>query len=367
MSEPQTQALESFVEPDTYREWQKAEGVRVIVDYAFEDLCEVDLSPWPRKGGAGAIINIPYPKLWSDSHLIELKPGGSSEPERHLYEEAVYILKGRGTTSVWTDNDRKVSFEWQEGSVFAMPLNAWYQHHNMSGTDTARYIAVTNAPFMMRIFRNLDFIFDNPFVFADRFQPDASYFSAEGKLYKSRVWKSNFLPDARFANLAGVDRRGVRSTNTQLEMASNVRKVHISEFPVGTYKKAHRHGPGANLFILDGEGFSLLWQEGAERRKCDWKRGGMIIVPTEACFHQHFNTGNRPARYLAFRGTSEIGTEAPSADDRRGERSLEEGGWQIEFEREDPSIHAMFEGELARHGAVCRMKDAVPWCTGISE
>jgi mannose-6-phosphate isomerase-like protein (cupin superfamily) len=366
MTETQMPELEYFVEPDTYFDWQKAEGVRVIVDYAFENLCDVELSPWPRKGGAGAIINIPYPKLWSDSHLIELSPAASSEPERHLYEEAVYILKGRGTTSVWTD-DRRVTFEWQEGSVFAIPLNAWYQHHNMSGSEPARYIAVTNAPFMMRIFRNIDFIFDNPFAFKDRFQPDDSYFSAEGKLFKQRVWKSNFLPDARFANLAGVDRRGVRSTNTQLEMASNVRKVHISEFPVGTYKKAHRHGPGANLFILDGEGFSLLWQEGEDRRKCDWKRGGMIIVPTEACFHQHFNTGNRPARYLAFRGTSEIGTEVRSPGDDAAQRSLDEGGWQIEFEDEDPAIHQLFEQELARHGAVCRMKSSVASCTGVTE
>src|SRR5207247_10934872 len=91
MSQQQTQQLESFVEPDTYLDWQKAEGVRVITEYAFEDLCDVELSPWPRKGGAGVIINIPYPKLWSDSHLIEIRPGGSSAPERHMYAEAVYI------------------------------------------------------------------------------------------------------------------------------------------------------------------------------------------------------------------------------------------------------------------------------------
>ncbi|HEY3118423.1 MAG TPA: cupin domain-containing protein [Chloroflexota bacterium] len=364
----ESQQLDRYVEPDTYRDWQKAEGVRVITDYAFPDLCEVELSPWPRKGGSGAIINIPYPKLWSDSHLIEIDPGKSSEPERHLYEEAVYILKGRGTTAVWTD-DHKVTFEWQEGSVFALPLNAWYQHHNLSGTEPARYLAVTNAPFMMRTFANIGFIMDNPFVFKDRFQPEDSFFSSTGKLYQKRVWKSNFLPDARFANLAGVDRRGTRSTNTQLEMAGNVRKVHISEFPIGTYKKAHRHGPGANLFILDGDGFSLLWQEGdEERRKCNWKRGGMIIVPTEACFHQHFNTGNRPARYLAFRGTSEIGTMAPGErSNSDAERSLEEGGWQIEYEDEDPSIHQMFEADLAANGAVCRMKGVAPACTGVSE
>lgn len=76
---------------------------------------------------------------------------------------------------------------------------------------------------------------------------------------------------------------------------------------------------------------------------------------------------NRPARYLAFRGTSEIGTEVRSADDSAAERSLEEGGWQIEFENEDPAIHELFEQGLARNGAVCRMKGSVASCTGVNE
>ena len=45
--------------------------------------------------------------------------------------------------------------------------------------------------------------------------------------------------------------------------------------------------------------------------------------------------------------------------------SLKDGGRQIEYEDEDPQIHAMFESDLAAHNAVCRMKALMPWvCQG---
>ncbi|MCH7656305.1 MAG: ethanolamine ammonia lyase-activating protein, partial [Chloroflexi bacterium] len=143
-------------------------------------------------------------------------------------------------------------------------------------------------------------------------------------------------------------------------------KSHISEFPIGTYKKAHQHGPGAHLLILSGEGFSVLWQEGEEYRKANWSKGGMVIVPSDDCWHQHFNTGRTRARYLALR-QGNMGLSAPTNNSlavRPNQAVWEGGGAQIEYEDEDPRIHEMFEADLARTGAPCRMKAFSPACTG---
>ena len=354
--------LEDYPGSDVYREWQEREGVPVIVDYAFEDLRTLELGVWERKGGKGAIINIPNNYLPNDCQVVEIKPGGTSQPEHHLYEEMVYILSGRGATSVWLDEDRKQTFEWNAGSLFSIPLNAWYQHYNASGTEPVRYAAVTNAPPVMRQWRNIDFIFTDTFRFTERYGGEEDFFSSSGKAYTKRRWQSNFVPSAPTMPLFDYLTRGAGGIQAHIMMAKNVTGAHISEFPVGTYKKAHRHGPGAHLLILSGVGYSLLWnkEDRSDMRRANWRVGSMVIVPADATFHQHFNTGPERARYLALRqgyGTPSgfVGSDV----------SINEGGWQIEYEDEAGEIHEMFEADLQDREVPCSMKAFIASCTGV--
>ena len=367
IAETPADGLEDFHIDDGYVRWQNKEGVKVIVDFAFEDLAQLELGPWERKGGRGAIINIPNDHLTNDSHVVEIKPSGKSEPEHHLYEEFCYVISGRGATHIWSDEAHKQTFEWHAGSFFAIPLNAWYQHFNGSGDEPARYISVTTAPPMMRMYNDLDFIFETPHAFKTRFDAQSDYFSGTGKLYNKRVWQSNFISNAPDMPLYGWKERGAGGINVMLEMAENNSKSHMSEFPIGTYKKAHRHGPGAHLLILSGDaGYSTLWtkDDRSDLRTANWKVGGMVIVPGDDMFHQHCNTGNTRARYLAiYNGT--MGTQRPQSN--RGwlaDKSVKEGGWQIEYQDEDRAVHEAFEADLAKHGATCNMKAFIPWCTG---
>jgi hypothetical protein len=47
------------------------------------------------------------------------------------------------------------------------------------------------------------------------------------------------------------------------------------------------------------------------------------------------------------------------------DKSVKEGGWQVEYEDEDPEVHRIFEAELAKSGVECRMKNLSPYCTGV--
>jgi len=95
-----------------------------------------------------------------------------------------------------------------------------------------------------------------------------------------------------------------------------------------------------------------MWKEGMKPLRVDWHEGS-ITVPPDQWFHQHFNTGKTPARYLALRWEGlkfRTGRKTELC-----EVSIKEGGDQIEYEDEDPMIREMFEAELAKEGVECKM------------
>ena len=344
-----------------YHKWVEAQGIPIIREFYIEDLRKVELAPWAWKGGRGAILNLIGTGDINDAYISEIPPGSSLKPQRLLFEEMIYVVEGHGSTSVWNDENKKVTFEWQPGSLFSPPLNTWRHHFNGSGTKPARFLAMTSAPPILNLFRNMDFVFNNPYSFNNRFDADPDSFSGKGKSYvvkKRPTWESNFIPDVRTLEVFAWKERGAGGGNIMIELAENAMSAHISEFPVGTYKKAHRHGPGAHVVIIGGQGYSLMWPEGEEPKRFDW-HDGSIVVPPDNWFHQHFNTGPTPARYLALKAMGHKharpwGQKAYAVDE-----SVKGGGDQIEYEDEDPNIRPMFEQELAKNHVTCRMAAVV--------
>ena len=104
--------------------------------------------------------------------------------------------------------------------------------------------------------------------------------------------------------------------------------------------------------IVSGQGYSLMWPEGKEKMRINWGPGS-ILVPPQSWFHQHFNSGNRPARYLALKMMSRRFKLAPGKI--KSDVSVNKGGAQIEYEDEDPEIRRIFEEKCARSGAEVKM------------
>ena len=94
-----------------------------------------------------------------------------------------------------------------------------------------------------------------------------------------------------------------------------------------------------------------MWEEGKGRTRYNWQPG-TIFSPPDRWFHQHFNTGTEPVRYLALRWGSR--KHIMGEGFRHGS---EEPDAQIEYEDEDPEIRKLFGSELVKHGAVSRMSE----------
>ena len=351
---------------EAYQTFIESEGIPIVTGFFVEDLNTLPLKPWARVGGNGAYVNLDGNGGTNDAYVCEIPPGKSLNPERHMFEKLIYVLSGRGATAL-TQGDREQTFEWGPGAVFSIPVNAPHQHHNGSGAEPVRFVAVTSAPMVMSIFNSTRFVFDNPFEFEERYTSE-KYNTGEGTLWQSttgrHVWETNFVPDVVNFKLFDLPRRGAGGSNVTFELGYNSLASHISQFPVGTYKKAHWHGPGAHVFVLSGQGYSLLWPKDAkrtERTRVDWKPGSLVVPPKE-WFHQHFNGGGYPARYLALRwGSHRFSSIAGITPDNEGaDKSLEEGGSQIEYEIEDPAVLDEFEEECLKHGAAPAMRGFFP-------
>ena len=359
-----------------YEHWMEQEDIPVYRSIVgVHDVAELPKRPWARMGGSGSFVEMRgVMEEGNGIYVAEIPGGGALNPERHLYQEAIFIYRGRGLTEVWQEGGPKVTFEWGEGSVFAPPLNAWHRLVNGS-REPALFLAVTTAPGLMSALSDSAFAFNCEHQFLDRFGGEADYFATgenRRREWHNLAWATNFIPDVRTAFLEAEGRKASGGLHLNYRMAGNFPVGHMSQWPVGRYHKAHYHGPGALLQGLRGDGYCLLWphefgthpyRDGFEDQVVhqEWKAGS-IYSPPNGWYHQHFNTSNEPARLLAMYGNHTYRQDAFHAYD--GDEpliltSVREGGSMVEYEDEDPEIRRRFEEVLRRGGVECTMPEQV--------
>jgi len=364
-------ALMAAFQKTAYFKWMARQDIPVIDGYGVEDVREIATSPWARTGGNAAFVNLYGMEGVTGMYIGEIPAGGALEPERHFYEEVICILEGQGATEIWQDGGRKQMFEWGPWSLFAPPLNTW--HRLLNGERTpVKFLAVTNAPVVMDVIHNEEFIFNCPYNFSDRYSGADGFFNQGLKRYESgmqHIWETNFITDIQSATIDKREVKGAGVSITQFELAGNSLIGHLAQWPAGRYHKAHFHGPGAILLGLQSSGFVLLWSKELGIRPFEagrdeevveikWKAGS-VYCPPGGWFHQHFNTGSQSARHLALRYGSRIHPIGFKIADKRSEDGVyidvNKGGTLIEYADEDPYIRRHYEEDLKRTGVSSEM------------
>jgi quercetin dioxygenase-like cupin family protein len=91
-----------------------------------------------------------------DAYMQIIPPGSRSGKHRHLAEECVYVLEGRGydlhqdcdveitDTYHWKPQEEVKRYEWEAGDVIYIPPNTIHQHFNADAERPVRLISAMN-------------------------------------------------------------------------------------------------------------------------------------------------------------------------------------------------------------------------------
>lgn len=344
-----------------YREFQRREGIPVHTGFAVGDIRELSVDQWDRIGGRGAFINLHGMEGTCDLQIIEIPPGSKLRAQRHLHDSLVFVVDGSGFTTIGTKTNR-TSFEWDERAAFLIPRNTQYVHTNATD-EPIRLLVQTPLPLLYSLLKEDEAIWNdgtyNQWAQSQRenfYSSDSTLRSGSGNDSRT-YWTSNFIPDTlSFDKLTGWAERGGGGRSVFFPFRPSAMWAHISEFAVGQYKKAHRHMCGANVLLLSGEGYSLLWQEGDEERMhVDWSPYS-LFVPPSLWYHQQFNTSTDPARYLVFHSPITATGMQGGKNDALQPLSSQN---QIEYHEEDAEIREQFICELDENGIEFQMNQSV--------
>jgi len=134
--------------------------------------------PW-ENSKQGKIKHLIHEKMGTrlkstEAYMQILPPAGKSGKHRHMAEEIIYILEGKGYDLHWdTEVELKdkyhwkilgtpKKFEWEEGDVVYIPVNTVHQHFNADPDKIARFISAVNPIYKFLGYNDLEQLEDAP-------------------------------------------------------------------------------------------------------------------------------------------------------------------------------------------------------------
>ena len=368
-----------------YERFIAEEGIPIVRGIGVYDTREVELGAWKRLGGRGAFLYLDGIESHKGMFVVEVPSRGALNPEKHMYDEFFLVIEGRGTTEVWREGEAKHHvFEWQPGTLFTVPINAWHRLVNAT-SGPALLLAANNAPPVFNIYQSTRFIFQNDYDFVERFDGSEDFFKPKTELEAEPVRgrasiRSNVFTDVVHCELPLDNQRapGYRRIQPYFHgyIADSTTGGFLAQYPTGRYSKAHYHQSGAVLVCLRGNGYTFNWPvelgprpwengKGDQVKICEYKAGGLVSAAPGGgnWFHQHFSVGAEPMRVLNYWG-GPAGTWGMFQEEGEEVKSgniygIEEGGRTVHYQREDPYIRAYFTKRLAEAGVESQMPESL--------
>src|SRR6058998_1191634 len=113
--------------PSAYDQWVESLGLPIHRGYFVQDVRTVEVDWWEERQCNAAFLLLAGQEGVSEARVTEVPPGATLPPLKMAVDEAVYVVEGRGLTTVWTsESGPKTTFEWQKHSMFLVPRNHTY-------------------------------------------------------------------------------------------------------------------------------------------------------------------------------------------------------------------------------------------------
>jgi len=241
-----------------------------------------------RRAGVGFLCggDSGIPMRMIDARVIELAPGERTSTHRHSHDAVCFVLDGQGATTIGGQR-----YAWMRWDALHTPAWSWHRHEN-TGKAPARLLAVTDAPLVNTLgLARIDDIGDQ----APEPDEPARARPTTGGGYDAELAAAAAAWEERrqarrhtsFGDLTlRVSPRGTR-TALLVDRSLGYRTTGISialfQIPPGGKQANHRHPGEALLYIVEGEGYSVI--DGVRH---DWATGDAPIV-NQYVWHQHFN------------------------------------------------------------------------------
>ena len=181
-----------------YELWQARQGIPTYSTFHVQDMAKVELAHWGLLGVDGCFMNLEDPFIVT-SIIIELKPGQKTRPIKHMFETWCYVVHGQAARPPVEQRGRRAG-------VSSGPTAPVRPAAQLPPTSTATWTAHKPARHPDGDQRAGDheplpteeFMFENPFVFKDRFRGEKGYLQPIIRLTCARAYvRANWCKDVR--------------------------------------------------------------------------------------------------------------------------------------------------------------------------